>query len=32
MTNPVTYNLKCLKNEKIGPFYQQELARAKKNI
>ena len=33
MTNPVTYHLKDLKNEKIlGSFYQQELARAKQTI
>ena len=33
MTNPVTYKLKDLKNEKIlGSFYQQELASAKQNI
>ena len=33
MTNPVTYNLKVLRNEKIlGSFYQQELARAKQTI
>ena len=33
MTNPVTYNLKDLRNEKIlGSVYQQELARAKQTI
>ena len=33
MTNPVTYNLKDLRNEKIlGSFYQQELVRAKQTI
>ena len=33
MTNPVTYNLKDLKNEKrLGSFYQQELARARQKI
>ena len=33
MTNPVTYNLKDLRNEKIlGSFYQQESARAEQTI
>ena len=33
MTNPVTYNLKDLKNEKkLGSFYQQKLARGKQKI
>ena len=33
MTNPVTYNLKEIRNEKIlGSFYQQELTRAKQTI